>query len=134
MLEQLPKAPPPTPRALTQTEEARLREHEEATLRELRLFLRDVLNKLGRDRKFQIFAKPVDQEEVWYQCWFYFHTVSIGMPNFLKKLSLWSLQIVVTLIDWLCISVVLFSTLVCKHVEMTVISIIYRFHNTYTLC
>ena len=37
---------------------------EEATLRELRLFLRDVLNKLGRDRKFSIFTKPVDEEEV----------------------------------------------------------------------
>ena len=33
-------------------------------MRELRLFLRDILNKLGRDRKFQIFAKPVDEEEV----------------------------------------------------------------------
>ena len=33
-------------------------------MRELRLFLRDMTNKLARDRKFQIFAKPVDVEEV----------------------------------------------------------------------
>ena len=33
-------------------------------MRELRLFLRDVVNKLGRDRKFNVFAKPVDPMEV----------------------------------------------------------------------
>lgn len=63
-LEVLPKAPPPEPRKLTDNELKRLNQQEEATMRELRLFLRDVLNKLGRDRKFQIFAKPVDEEEV----------------------------------------------------------------------
>ena len=63
-LEVLPKAPPPEPRKLTEAEIKRLNEQEEATMRELRLFLRDILNKLGRDRKFQIFAKPVDEEEV----------------------------------------------------------------------
>ena len=62
--EVLPKAKPPEPRQLTDTELKRLRKHEESTLRELRLFLRDILNKLGRDRKFSIFAKPVDIEEV----------------------------------------------------------------------
>ena len=64
MLETLPKAPPPAPRQLTPSELARLRDDEEATLREMRLFLRDVLNKLGKDRKFSIFAKPVDAEDV----------------------------------------------------------------------
>ncbi len=64
LLEELPKAPPPEPRKLTETELKRLNSQEEATMRELRLFLRDCLNKLGRDRKFAIFAKPVDEEEV----------------------------------------------------------------------
>ena len=63
-LELLPKAPPPEPRKLTDSELKLLNQQEEATMRELRLFLRDILNKLGRDRKFQIFAKPVDEEEV----------------------------------------------------------------------
>ena len=63
-LELLPKAPPPEPRKLTEREVKQLNQQEEATMRELRLFLRDILNKLGRDRKFQIFAKPVDEEEV----------------------------------------------------------------------
>ncbi|XP_052778215.1 ATPase family AAA domain-containing protein 2-like [Mya arenaria] len=64
LLEVLPKAPPPEPRKLTEQEVKMLEEHEEATLTELRLFLRDVLNKLARDRKFFIFAKPVDIEDV----------------------------------------------------------------------
>ena len=64
MLEVLPVAPPPEPRQLTEREIGRLREQEEATLRELRLFLRDVLNKLGQDRKFGIFTKPVEIEDV----------------------------------------------------------------------
>ncbi|XP_013413245.1 ATPase family AAA domain-containing protein 2 [Lingula anatina] len=63
-LEVLPKAPPPEPRKLTERELKKLYDQEESTMRELRLFLRDVLNKLSRDRKFQIFAKPVDEEEV----------------------------------------------------------------------
>jgi hypothetical protein len=64
LLEVLPKAPPPEPRKLTEQELKKLHEHEEATLTELRLFLRDTLNKLGRDRKFFIFTKPVDIEDV----------------------------------------------------------------------
>lgn len=64
LLEVLPKAPAPEPRKLTERELKALYNQEEATLRELRLFLRDVINKLGRDRKFQIFAKPVDLEDV----------------------------------------------------------------------
>ena len=63
-LEVLQKAPTPEPRKLTTSELKRIHEQEESTLRELRLFLRDVINKLGRDRKFAIFAKPVDIEDV----------------------------------------------------------------------
>ena len=68
MLEVLPKAPPPEPRKLTENEQKKLYNAEEIILRELRLFLRDVINKLGRDRKFGIFAKPVDIEDV--RMWF----------------------------------------------------------------
>lgn len=60
----LPAAPPPEPRKLTPTELERLRQQEEATLRELRLFLRDILTKLMRDRRYSMFAKPVDASEV----------------------------------------------------------------------
>lgn len=60
----LPAAPPPEPRKLTPTELERLRQQEEATLRELRLFLRDILTKLMRDRRYTMFAKPVDASEV----------------------------------------------------------------------
>ncbi|KAL3192576.1 hypothetical protein MRX96_058990 [Rhipicephalus microplus] len=57
-------SPPPEPRKLTPTELERLRQQEEATLRELRLFLRDILTKLMRDRRYTMFAKPVDASEV----------------------------------------------------------------------
>lgn len=63
-MEVLPVAPAPEPRQLTERELAKLRDEEEAHLRELRLFLRDVLNKLGQDRKFGIFTKPVEIEDV----------------------------------------------------------------------
>ncbi|BFZ16692.1 hypothetical protein BsWGS_19730 [Bradybaena similaris] len=63
MLEVLPKAPPPKPRELTEEELSLLLEKEELTLMELRIFLRDVLNKLGNDKKFSIFAKPVNVED-----------------------------------------------------------------------
>jgi hypothetical protein len=69
-LEPLPKAQQPEARKLTAIELKRLREQEEATLRELRLFLRDVINKLGRDRKFAMFAKPVDIGDVSSLCHF----------------------------------------------------------------
>lgn len=62
--EVLPKAEKQAARQLTDVERRRIREREEATFRELRLFLRDVINKLGRDRKFAMFAKPVDVTEV----------------------------------------------------------------------
>ena len=68
MLETLPLAAPSKPRELSPEELAMLEEKEELTLMELRIFLRDVLNKLGTDKKFSIFAKPVNIEDV---CIFY---------------------------------------------------------------
>lgn len=63
-LEVLPVAAPPAPRQLTEEETQRLEEQEEDTLRELRLFLRDVTNRLSQDKRFKAFTKPVDLEEV----------------------------------------------------------------------
>ncbi|XP_055019278.1 ATPase family AAA domain-containing protein 2 isoform X2 [Boleophthalmus pectinirostris] len=63
-LEVLPVAPPSTPRQLTPEEIKKLQEQEEGTLRELRLFLRDVTNRLSQDKRFKAFTKPVDTEEV----------------------------------------------------------------------
>lgn len=63
-LEVLTVAPPPPPRQLTEEETQRLEEQEEDTLRELRLFLRDVTNRLSQDKRFKAFTKPVDLAEV----------------------------------------------------------------------
>lgn len=63
-LEVLPVAPPPAPRQLSEQEQQKLEEQEEDTLRELRLFLRDVTNRLAQDKRFKAFTKPVDTEEV----------------------------------------------------------------------
>ncbi|XP_056141706.1 ATPase family AAA domain-containing protein 2-like isoform X2 [Lampris incognitus] len=63
-LEVLPVAPPAPPHQLTEKETQRLEEQEEATLRELRLFLRDVTNRLSQDKRFKAFTKPVDLDEV----------------------------------------------------------------------
>ncbi|NXW14840.1 ATAD2 protein, partial [Circaetus pectoralis] len=63
-LEVLPVAPPPKPLQLTEEEIRRLEEQEEDTLRELRIFLRDVTGRLVVDRRFRVFTKPVDPEEV----------------------------------------------------------------------
>ncbi|XP_010138396.1 PREDICTED: ATPase family AAA domain-containing protein 2, partial [Buceros rhinoceros silvestris] len=62
-LEVLPVAPPPKPQELTEEEIRQLEEHEEDTLRELRIFLRDVIHRLIVDRRFKAFTKPVDPEE-----------------------------------------------------------------------
>ncbi|XP_055088016.1 ATPase family AAA domain-containing protein 2B isoform X2 [Periophthalmus magnuspinnatus] len=62
--EVLPVAPAPGPRVLSAEEQRRLFEQEENTLRELRLFLRDVTKRLATDKRFNIFSKPVDIEEV----------------------------------------------------------------------
>ncbi|XP_062841357.1 ATPase family AAA domain-containing protein 2-like [Trichomycterus rosablanca] len=63
-LEVLPVAPPPSPRQLSEQEQQKLEEQEEDTLRELRLFLRDVTNRLAQDKRFKAFTRPVDTEEV----------------------------------------------------------------------
>lgn len=60
----LPVAETPGPRVLSAEEQRRLAEQEENTLRELRLFLRDVTKRLATDKRFNIFSKPVDIEEV----------------------------------------------------------------------
>ncbi|KAM7373665.1 hypothetical protein PAMP_008501 [Pampus punctatissimus] len=63
-MEILPLAPPPPPRQLSEQERLRLEEQEEDVLRELRLFLRNVTERLSLDRRFKAFTKPVDIEEV----------------------------------------------------------------------
>ncbi|KAM3602355.1 uncharacterized protein V6R79_002661 [Siganus canaliculatus] len=62
--EVLPVAEAPGPRVLSAEEQRRLADQEENTLRELRLFLRDVTKRLATDKRFNIFRKPVDIEEV----------------------------------------------------------------------
>ncbi|KAK3932961.1 ATPase family AAA domain-containing protein 2 [Frankliniella fusca] len=61
--EELPEAPPPEPAKLTEEELEKLYAKEEHTLRELRIFLREVCAKLARNRLFFMFTKPVDVEE-----------------------------------------------------------------------
>ncbi|CAG9830242.1 unnamed protein product [Diabrotica balteata] len=68
---ELPKTPPPLPRAptppplpLDEKQTKKLYEEEEHTLRELRIFLRDMCKKLANNRLFFMFTKPVDTEEV----------------------------------------------------------------------
>uniref|UniRef100_A0A8C1IHD7 ATPase family AAA domain-containing protein 2 n=1 Tax=Cyprinus carpio TaxID=7962 RepID=A0A8C1IHD7_CYPCA len=63
-LEVLPAAPPLPPRQISEQELQKLEEQEEDTLRELRLFLRDITNRLAQDKRFKAFTKPVDTEEV----------------------------------------------------------------------
>ncbi|XP_041104540.1 ATPase family AAA domain-containing protein 2-like isoform X2 [Polyodon spathula] len=63
-MEVLPLAPPVHPRQLTEQELRRLEEQEEDTLRELRIFLRNVTSRLTMDKRFRAFTKPVDLEEV----------------------------------------------------------------------
>ena len=64
----LPFAPSPPPRQLSDRELKKIREDEENTMRELRIFLRDVHCKLLNDRRFKEFAKSVDLEEVCKAC------------------------------------------------------------------
>jgi hypothetical protein len=54
----------PAPRKLSEVELKKIRKKEDRNLRELRLFLRDILQKLYRDKRFSIFVEPVDVEEV----------------------------------------------------------------------
>ena len=64
VVEVLPFAPTPPPRQLSEAELQKARQDEENTMRELRIFLRDVNAKLCQDRRFKEFAKPVDLLEV----------------------------------------------------------------------
>uniref|UniRef100_A0A8C7XVR3 ATPase family AAA domain-containing protein 2 n=1 Tax=Oryzias sinensis TaxID=183150 RepID=A0A8C7XVR3_9TELE len=57
--EVLQVAEAPGQRVLSAEERRRLAEQEENTLRELRLFLRDVTKRLATDKRFSIFSKPV---------------------------------------------------------------------------
>ncbi|MGH0123769.1 UNVERIFIED_CONTAM: hypothetical protein FKN15_076234 [Acipenser sinensis] len=61
----LPLAPPVQPRQLTEPELRRLEEQEEDTLRELRIFLRNVTGRLIMGKRFRTFTKPVDLQEWW---------------------------------------------------------------------
>jgi ATPase family AAA domain-containing protein 2 len=63
-LEKLPVAPVTASRALSEAEKARIERKEEATLRELRIFLREILAKMARNKLFFYFTQPVDVEEV----------------------------------------------------------------------
>lgn len=105
-LEVLPVALPPPPRQLTQEETQRLEEQEEGTLRELRLFLRDVTNRLSQDKRFKAFTKPVDLEEV---------VVHLQPTHFqLIKLDCWAPAIAHTNV---CLFPEVFSILVSCHVS-----------------
>jgi len=63
-VEQLAVAAAPEPRELTQTKQEKVKKQQEAIFRELRVFLRDLTNKLLAERKFKEFTKLVDPEEV----------------------------------------------------------------------
>ncbi|XP_075301293.1 ATPase family AAA domain-containing protein 2B [Opisthocomus hoazin] len=63
-LEVLPLALPCPARELSEAEKERMEDQEENTLRELRLFLRDVTKRLATDKRFNVFSKPVDIEKV----------------------------------------------------------------------
>lgn len=65
-----PAAPPPAPppRQRSEQELLHLQEQEEDVLRELRLCLRNVAERLALDRRFKAFSRPVDSEEVG-GCW-----------------------------------------------------------------
>ncbi|XP_050294665.1 ATPase family AAA domain-containing protein 2-like isoform X2 [Anthonomus grandis grandis] len=60
----LPRAPTPPPAPLSEEQAQKIYETEEHTLRELRIFLRDMCKKLANNKLFFMFTKPVDTEEV----------------------------------------------------------------------
>ncbi|KAI4468299.1 aaa domain-containing [Holotrichia oblita] len=60
----LPRAPTPAPAPLSEAQKQKVFETEEHTLRELRIFLREICKKLANNRLFYMFTKPVDTEEV----------------------------------------------------------------------
>lgn len=60
----LPRAPTPPLTPLGEESARKVYEQEECTLRELRIFLRDMCKKLASNKMFFMFTKPVDTEEV----------------------------------------------------------------------
>ncbi|KRT86288.1 hypothetical protein AMK59_2173 [Oryctes borbonicus] len=60
----LQRAPTPAPEPLSEEQKQKIFETEEHTLRELRIFLREICKKLANNRLFYMFTKPVDTEEV----------------------------------------------------------------------
>jgi len=62
--EPLAEAPPAPPKPLGANELRKFVKLERQMLRELRIFLREILGRLVRDRRFLIFSKPVDPQEV----------------------------------------------------------------------
>ncbi|XP_040399796.1 ATPase family AAA domain-containing protein 2-like [Cygnus olor] len=63
-LQVLPVASPAEPQEPTEEEVGLLEEEAEDTLRELRIFLREVTQRLATDRRFMEFTKPVDPQKV----------------------------------------------------------------------
>ena len=63
-LEVLPLAEAAPERQLNDAEKARVERNEEATLCELRIFLREILAKMARNKLFFMFTRPVDTQEV----------------------------------------------------------------------
>lgn len=63
-LEVLPVASPAEPQEPTEEEVGLLEEKLEDTLRELRVFLRELTQRLATDRRFVEFTKPVDPQKV----------------------------------------------------------------------
>lgn len=56
--------PGPATREMKEQELERLKLREEATMTELRVFLRDMLKILLRDKRFTYFSRPIDVEDV----------------------------------------------------------------------
>jgi hypothetical protein len=56
--------PAPLSRERSEQELERVKQKEEATMTELRVFLRDMLKVLLRDKRFTYFSRPIDVEDV----------------------------------------------------------------------
>lgn len=56
VLEELPLAPDPMPKKLSDEEKKLLYEKEEVSLRELRIFLREICAKLARNRQYVLYS------------------------------------------------------------------------------
>lgn len=81
-LEVLPIAAAPEPRQLTEEEAKHLEEQEEDTLRELRIFLRNVTHRLAIDKRFRVFTKPVDLHEV--KGYIYIYIFILCLSNYIR--------------------------------------------------